>query len=113
MILLISAKESNLESPVDYRFGRSPWLIQYDTDSNQWKAFENPGASQSGGAGVAAAQFVIDRSANSVISGDFGPHASEAFKEAGIDMWLFVEGVSTVKQAIEYMIGKKLLAFNK
>lgn len=113
MILLISAKGPNLDSAVEYRFGRSPWLIRFDTDSNQWKAIENPGANQSGGAGVAAAQCVIDQSANSVISGDFGPHAVEAFQAAGIDMRLFIEGVSTVKQAIKYMVEKKLPAFQK
>jgi predicted Fe-Mo cluster-binding NifX family protein len=111
MILIISAINPNLDSPVDYRFGRCPWLIRFDTDTNQWEAFENPGASQSGGSGVAAAQFVIDQKAKAVISGDFGPHAADAFRAANIAMHLFIEGVSTVKNAAEFMIKNELPAF--
>lgn len=101
MIILISAQKPTLDSPIDERFGRSHWLIRIDTNSNQWEAFQNPGASQSGGAGVAAAQFVIDQHANAVISGDFGPHAASAFQAANIEMHLFAKDISTVQQAID------------
>lgn len=112
MILLISAQQPQLESPTDDRFGRSPWLIKMDTDTNQWEAFPNPGASQSGGAGVAAAQFVIDQEANIVISGDFGPHAVSAFQTAKIEMLLFTNDVTTVQQAIDYFKQDKLPTFH-
>jgi predicted Fe-Mo cluster-binding NifX family protein len=102
MILMISAQEPLLEGPTDGRFGRSPWLIKIDADTNQWETFENPGASQSGGAGVAAAQFVIDQKASVVISGDFGPNAAGAFRAANIEMRLFTQEVSTVKDAVDF-----------
>ncbi len=111
MILVVSAQNSSLESSVDKRFGRSPWLIRMDTESNQWEAFQNPGASQSGGAGVAAAQFVIDQKANVVVSGDFGPHAANAFRAAKINMYLFTQDVSTVQQAIDLIKDNQLPAF--
>ena len=111
MILLISAQQPKLDSQIDDRFGRSPWLIRMDIETNQWEAFSNPGASQSGGAGVAAAQFVIDLKANAVISGDFGPHAANAFRAANIDMCLFTSEISTVQQAIEHFLQGKLPAF--
>jgi predicted Fe-Mo cluster-binding NifX family protein len=111
MILFISAQQSQPDSLTDVRFGRSPWLIRIDTDTNQWEAFPNPGASQSGGAGVAAAQFVIDQKANAVISGDFGPHAANALRAANIDMRLFTDEISTAKQALEYFLQSKLPAF--
>jgi len=111
MILLISAQEPQLTGPVDHRFGRSLWLIKTDTGTNQWEAFSNPGASQSGGAGVAAAQFVIDQKADVVISGDFGPHAANAFQQAGISMHLLTDQISTVKQAIDNFKEGKLPVF--
>ena len=101
MKLVISAQNSNLESPVDNRFGRSQWLILFDTQSDQWKAFQNPGASQSGGAGVAAAQFVVDHAAAVVISGDFGPNAARAFQSANIEMRLFPKQTLTVQEAVD------------
>ena len=112
MILLISAQKPELDGLVDHRFGRSAWLIKMDTDTKKWEAFPNPGASQSSGAGVAAAQFVVDQNINTVISGDFGPHAANAFKAAAIEMRLFTGEISTVQQAIEYSLQDKLPVFN-
>jgi len=98
--LIISAQNSSLESQVDRRFGRCAWLILFDTDTNQWEAFQNPGASQSGGAGVAAAQFVVDKKADVVLSGDFGPNASRAFQAAKIGMQRFTDSTTTVQEAV-------------
>lgn len=108
MKLIISAQNSLLESPIDRRFGRSPWLILVDTDTKEWKAYQNPGASQSGGAGVAAAQFVIDQAADVVISGDFGPNAVRAFQAAKIEMRLLTENVGTVQDAVDHFLAKTL-----
>jgi len=111
MIVFVSSKKPVLESPKEDRFGRCAWLIKIDTDTNLWEAFPNPGASQSGGAGVAAAQFVIDQYANTVISGDFGPNAARAFRASNIEMRLFAKDISTVQQAIDSFKQSKLPAF--
>ncbi len=101
MILIITAQDSKLESPVERRFGRCPWFIKMDTETNQWEAFANPGINLSGGAGVAAAQFVVDKKADAVISGDFGPNAFGAFQAAGIKMIRFNDGITTVDDAVQ------------
>lgn len=108
MKLIISAQNSLLESPIDSRFGRSPWLIFINTETKEWKAYQNPGASQSGGAGVAAAQFVVDQAADVVISGDFGPNAARAFQAAQIEMRLFTENVVTVQDAVNHFLANAL-----
>jgi predicted Fe-Mo cluster-binding NifX family protein len=112
MILIVSAQNDSLDSFVDPRFGRSPWLISLDTETKQWQAFQNPGATQSGGAGVAAAQFVIDQKAKAVVSGDFGPHAASAFRAAKIEMWLFIKDILTVQQAIDALASDQLPPFH-
>lgn len=101
MKLMITAQNPSLESQVDRRFGRCAWLILFDTETKQWEAFQNPGVSQSGGAGVAAAQFVVDKSAEVVLSGDFGPNASRAFQAANIGMQRFTDNTTTVQEAVE------------
>ncbi len=111
MNLIISAQNPTIESPVDTRFGRSQWLILVDADTKQWKAFQNPGVSQSGGAGVAAAQFVVDQKADVVISGDFGPNASRAFQSANIEMRLFPKQALTVEEATELYKSGALLNY--
>ena len=109
MKLIISAQNSLLESQVDRRFGRCTWFILFDTDTDQWEAFQNPGASQSGGAGVAAAQFVVDKKADVVCSGDFGPNASRAFQAANVGMRRFTDSTSTVQDAVDQFRQDKLL----
>ncbi len=101
MVLMISAKQDSLDGPVEARFGRSPWLIRYEIETKTWEAFQNPGISESGGAGIAAAQFVINKGATTVISGSFGPNASQALKAANINMTTFTSEVDTVKKAVE------------
>lgn len=108
MIVVFSAQDQEIDSPVDARFGRSLWLIRIDTDTNYWQAFSNPGAIQSGGAGIAAAQFVIDQKADAVVSGDFGPNAASTFRAANIKMHRFTNDISTVKQALEHFRQGKL-----
>ncbi len=100
MILIISAQQPRLDSPVNDRFGRAPWLIKVDTENDQWEAFENPGVGQSGGAGVAAAQFVIDQKVDAAISGDFGPNAAGAFRAAKIAMYLFGKEAGSVQAVV-------------
>lgn len=111
MKLMISAQNPSLDSHIDSRFGRSPWLILFETETNQWEAFQNPGATQSGGAGVAAAQFVVDHKANVVMSGDFGPNAARAFQAANVEMRLFIKNTATVQEAVDHYKNNQLPKF--
>ena len=113
MIVMISSQKPDLESPINERFGRSPYLIKVETQTISWESFSNPGISQSGGAGVAAAQFVIDQKAEAVISGDFGPNASRALSTAGVHMYLFDRDITTVLQAVENFKEGKLPMYSK
>lgn len=101
MRICITAKNPTLGSEVDTRFGRAPWFIRIDTENDQWEALENQAVNYSGGAGIAAAQFLIDHQTEAVLSGDFGPNASEALRAANIKMHVFTPNIKTVQQAAE------------
>ncbi len=111
MKVFITSQNPVLDSAVDKRFGRCPWLILFDDETNQWEALENPGSSQSGGAGIAAAQFVVDKKADVVISGDFGPNASSALKAANIEMLIFSDTTVSVQDALDQYQKKQLKKF--
>jgi predicted Fe-Mo cluster-binding NifX family protein len=108
MILLISAQQQQLDSLAEERFGRSPWFIQINTETRDWKALENPGGTKAGGAGVAAAQFVLDQKADAVISGYYGPNAADVLRAAHIDMYFLPEKRITVVQALEAFLQGEL-----
>lgn len=111
MILFISSQHPESQSPINERFGRCQWLMKYNSETGRWEEHKNPGAERSGGAGVAAAQFVIDQKADIVISGAFGPNASGAFRAGNITMKLFGSDVSTVEQAAQFCLQDKLESF--
>jgi predicted Fe-Mo cluster-binding NifX family protein len=101
MILMISSQGMTLDSLPSPRFGRTPYFIRYNLETKTWQAYPNEAANQSGGAGVAAAQFLIDHGAGSAISSRFGPNAHQALKAAGLAMYALQPGVSTIAGVIE------------
>lgn len=101
MILFITSKQQQMDSPVEERFGRSEWFIKFDTETKQWEVFANPGTTRSGGAGVAAAQFIIDQQVSAVISGSFGPNAESALRAANVSMYVFPNPDITVQEALD------------
>lgn len=111
MNIIISALEADLESPICERFGRAPYFLLVDTETMAWEAHANQATMRAGGAGVAAAQFVIDQKVEAVISGDFGPNAAGALRAATIAMYLFNDDTKTVNQAVELFKENKLANF--
>jgi predicted Fe-Mo cluster-binding NifX family protein len=99
MRIVISAQDENLEAPASPVFGRCPTYLFVDTDTMQFEAVPNPAMNQGGGAGIQAAQFVVEQGAEAVLSGNLGPNAFEVLEAAGIPVYLIPEG--TVRQAVE------------
>ncbi|MCI0476274.1 MAG: NifB/NifX family molybdenum-iron cluster-binding protein [Anaerolineales bacterium] len=99
MKIIISTVTPNIESEVDPRFGRGAYLLVVDPNTLEWQAHPNPGVNASGGAGIKAAQFVVEQKVDAVISGDFGPHAFDALNAANVPMYVF-GATRTVRDAI-------------
>jgi len=74
----------------------------------QFEAVPNPAMSAGGGAGIQAAQFVIERGAQAVLTGNVGPNAFNVFQAAGVPIYLVEEG--TVREAVEAYKGGRLQA---
>ncbi len=110
MRLAITAAGPELSSPLDQRFGRAQYLLVVDTPERTTTAIDNrAGMSAAQGAGVQAAQTVIDNKATVLITGHCGPKAFRALKAAGIDVYLSPEG--TVEDAVNrYEAGELKLA---
>jgi predicted Fe-Mo cluster-binding NifX family protein len=69
---------------VDPRFGRASVFLFYDTIKKVYEAEDNPGASNEGGAGIAAAKFAVEKGANVVVTGQVGPNAFDVLSAAGV-----------------------------
>jgi len=84
MKIVLTSTGPDLDSPPTGTFGRCPWFLFIDTESDEVTALRNPAADASGGAGVQAAQEVVDRGARAVLTGRVGPHAMDVISGAGI-----------------------------
>lgn len=84
MKIAISSTGKNIDDLFDMRFGRCEYFYIQDTESSQTKILENKGRISSGGAGIAAANQLIEEKVDAVITGSLGPNAFELIKKGGI-----------------------------
>ena len=86
MIVLCSSG-TDLDAKPSPVFGRCPYFLFIDDETDEVTASANPAMDASGGAGVQVAQFVIDGKAEAVLSGRVGPHALDVLSQAGIRVY--------------------------
>lgn len=108
MKIVISSGGPDLDSAASPVFGRCPTYLFVDTDTMAYETVQNPAVSAGGGAGIQAAQFVIQQGAQAVLSGNVGPNAFQVFGAAGITIYL--HGEDTVRQAVDAFKAGKLQA---
>jgi len=99
MKVVVTANGTHLDAPTSPVFGRCPTYVFVDTETMQFEAVENPSVASAGGAGIQAAQFVIERGAQAAITGNVGPNAFDVLAAAGVPVYLF--GGGTVREAVE------------
>jgi len=105
MKIAISSTGNDLLSQVDPRFGRCQGFLIFDSETSKFEYLSNEAINAAGGAGIKAAQLVVDNGAKVVITGNIGPNAFNVLAGAGIDTYGGVTG--TVQSAIDnYKAGK-------
>ena len=105
MKIAVSSQGDHLDAPASPVFGRCPTYLFVEPETMEFEALPNPAMSQGGGAGIQAAQFVVNAGAEAVLSGNLGPNAFDVLQAAGVPGFLVSEG--TVRQAVEaYKAGR-------
>ena len=99
MKVLITSQGSSLEAIVDPRFGRAPYFVLVETDSNEVEAVANPYTEAMGGAGVQAAQLAVEKGVKAVLTGNVGPNAYDTLQSAGVAVHVGASG--TVGDALK------------
>jgi len=102
--ICITAQGNNLEAEIDPRFGRCAYLLFIDEKGKLLESLKNPNAAL-GGAGIATAQLIIDKKADTVITQNIGPNAVDVLKTSAIDV---LEASGSIKNVIEDLKKKKL-----
>jgi len=97
--IAISAESADLASDIAHRFGLSPYLLVVDTETMDFKALANPGATSRPGAGVQIVIFAVSEGVEAVITGYCGPVAYKQFVSNGIKVITNVSGI--IEEVIE------------
>jgi len=99
MRIAISSTGPKLDAPMEQRFGRCPCFIVVDPASEEFEVLDNQAAMMSGGAGIQAAQMVVNSGAGAVITGNLGPNGADTLAAAGVKTYLGASG--TVREALQ------------
>ena len=106
MIVAVTAQDARFDAMTSPIFGRCPAFVFVETETMQWEGTANPAVAAGGGAGIRAAQFVVERGARALLTHDVGPNAFAVLQPAGIEVYRIDGG--TVRQAIEAFVAGKL-----
>ncbi len=83
----IAIKEKSLESNISDVFGRSPYFAFVDVENGEiteTKIEENKSADQVGGAGISAAEAVVQEGITLLIANNVGPRATDVLKQFNV-----------------------------
>lgn len=88
MKIALSLQDNNDNSPIDIRFGRAAYFGIFDEANQTWEFISNSQNTQAAqGAGIQAAQHIINADANVLIAANVGPKAVFALQAAGVEIF--------------------------
>ena len=105
MKIAIPVDEKSLESNVCVSFGRAPYFLIYDTETKESIFLDNGAAASTGGAGIKAAQTIVDNKVNALLTPRCGENAANVLKSADIKIYK-TAGISAKKNIDDFISGK-------
>jgi predicted Fe-Mo cluster-binding NifX family protein len=99
--IAVTSEGPSLDDQVDPRFGRAAGFVVVDLETMDHQYIDN-GQSQvmAQGAGIQAAELIVQAGANCLLTGYVGPKAFPALTAANVKVGQNLEGL-TVRQAVE------------
>jgi predicted Fe-Mo cluster-binding NifX family protein len=101
MKLCVTSTGKDIEAKMDARFGRALYFLIIDTDTNALDAVLNSAAEEQQGAGISAAQLVLDRGIDGVLTGRVGPNTLNVFRASRVKLYEGASPQDTVKVGLD------------
>ncbi len=102
MKVAIPSEKSEMGSTISPIFGRCPYFMIVEIEAGKIvksEAIPNPGTTQPGGAGMAAAQELSKQGAETLIATTVGPNAAIALESIGMEIYTAISG--TVQENVD------------
>lgn len=106
MKIAIPVNDKSLETSVCPSFGRTPYFLIYDTESKESVFLDNSAVASQGGAGIKAAQTIVDQKVKVLITPRCGQNAADVIKAANIKIYKTIN--SSFKENIEALNNERL-----
>ena len=106
MKIAVASSGKSLDSLVDARFGRCPYFLIVDSKTEKFEVVKNVSGQEFRGAGVSAAQAVVNKGVKAVIAGNFGPNAVNVLSSSGVEIFGGVSSITISEILEEYKRGK-------
>ena len=87
MKIAIPVDENHLKTNVCVSLARAPYYLIHDTESNESIFIENTAADSQGGAGVKAAQLLVDQKIHVLLTPRCGQNAAEVLIAAKMEIF--------------------------
>lgn len=87
MIIAIPINDNSANTTICPSFGRTPYYFVFNTATKEKEYMVNSAAQSAGGAGIAAAQLLVDRGVNVVIAPRSGQNAADVLSGSGIEIY--------------------------
>jgi len=87
MKIAIPVESNSMEANISASFGRSAYFLIYDTTNQNAEYLLNKAADSQGGAGIKAAQLMIDANINILLTPRCGEKAMDIFNETDIKLY--------------------------
>lgn len=105
MKIAIPTDKDTKEAKVNLSFGRTPYFMIYDSETDKMDYFSNSAAGSQGGAGVRASQNILDKGAEAVITPSCGNNAANVLTAAGVAIYMS-NGDSLEKNIEDFQAGR-------
>jgi predicted Fe-Mo cluster-binding NifX family protein len=92
MKIAIPINDKSMDKGVCPSFGRAPYFLVYDTETKKGDFIDNGAASSQGGAGIKAAQLIVDNGADALITPRCGENAASVIKTGQVRIYRSIEG---------------------
>ena len=88
MKICFSASGKDEKSMLNPRFGRCSYFLIFDDKDEKWVMVNNQAAPAFRGAGISAAQKIVDLGCKTIVTGNMGPNAFNVMSASGVKIYL-------------------------
>lgn len=87
MKIAMPVNDNSMQASISDTFGRTSYFLIYDTQSQEGTFIDNSAAASQGGAGIKAAQLVVDHKAEALLTPQCGENAAKVLQPCNIKIY--------------------------